>query len=299
MASMRNVAAATQHVDTHEARRARLDAALGAVREAEALSARLLEKQRLLDEARREFQAALDGASERLAVIPVEQFIIQGIRAVSDAVVAARDAIFAAQKALQSPDPDPVRAAVAAATDAVDAALARAESEALRLRAMTDLDECERTLGEVGHQVHEGGFGDRLDDLLRLGEKAISDARDRSSDPDVALLVRATRGAVDAVNHAGEQLEREQERKRAEEKARFNKLLGRFQRMDEANAGGGVPKFARKAGGAAPKPLFKVKRVSAAPADAPPPAPPPPWIWPPFSSASAPRPSRGPPFHDQ
>mmetsp|Transcript_7243 Transcript_7243/g.11452 ORF Transcript_7243/g.11452 Transcript_7243/m.11452 type:complete len:217 (-) Transcript_7243:1040-1690(-) len=31
----------------------------------------------------------------------------------------------------------------------------------------------------------------------------------------------------------------------------------------------------------------------------PPPAPPPPEICPPFSNASAPRPSRGPPFHDQ
>mmetsp|Transcript_5197 Transcript_5197/g.11741 ORF Transcript_5197/g.11741 Transcript_5197/m.11741 type:complete len:269 (-) Transcript_5197:1174-1980(-) len=31
----------------------------------------------------------------------------------------------------------------------------------------------------------------------------------------------------------------------------------------------------------------------------PPPAPPPPLICPPFSRASAPRPSRGPPFHDQ
>ena len=68
-------------------------------------------------------------------------------------------------------------------------------------------------------------------------------------------------------------MEKAQAQKRAEEKARFNKLLGRFQRMDEANSGRGVPKFARKAGGGVQKPLFKVKRVSTVPVEAPPPPP--------------------------
>merc|ERR1719321_2563702 len=40
--------------------------------------------------------------------------------------------------------------------------------------------------------------------------------------------------------------------------------------MDEANSGRGVPKFARKAGGGVQKPLFKVKRVSTVPVEAPP-----------------------------
>ena len=75
MQSMKNI---SSKQDTHEHRRARLDTALKSVREAEALSQKMLERQRLLDEARREFQAALDAASERLAIIPVEQFIIQG-----------------------------------------------------------------------------------------------------------------------------------------------------------------------------------------------------------------------------
>ena len=270
--AMRSMKAISAKQDTHEHRRQRLDQALTSVREAEALSQKMLERQRLLDEARLEFQAALDVASERLAVIPVEQFIIQGIRAVPDAVVCARDAIYEAQKALQESDPAPIRGKVEAAHLAVEKALARAESEALRLRAMTDLDECEKTLVQIGHEVRESGFEERIGDLVAHGEKCVVDARKVSDAPDVATLVRAARGAVDAVNHAGEQLEKAQAAKKAEEKARFNKLLGRFQRMDEANSGRGVPKFARKAGGTA-KPLFKVKRVSTAPP--PPPAPPP------------------------
>ena len=270
MQSMKNI---SSKQDTHEHRRARLDTALKSVREAEALSQKMLERQRLLDEARREFQAALDAASERLAIIPVEQFIIQGIRAVPDAVVEARDAIYEAQKTLQGSDSAPIKEAVTNAQASVDKALARAESEALRLRAMTDLDECEKTLVQIGHEVREGGFEERIGDLLTHGEKCVQDARAVADAPDVATLVRAARGAVDAVNHAGEQLEKAQAQKRAEEKARFNKLLGRFQRMDEANSGRGVPKFARKAGGGVQKPLFKVKRVSTVPVEAPPPEP--------------------------
>jgi len=268
MQSMKNI---SSKQDTHEHRRARLDTALKSVREAEALSQKMLERQRLLDEARREFQAALDAASERLAIIPVEQFIIQGIRAVPDAVVEARDAIYEAQKTLQGSDSAPIKEAVTNAQASVDKALARAESEALRLRAMTDLDECEKTLVQIGHEVREGGFEERIGDLLTHGEKTVQDARAVADAPDVATLVRAARGAVDAVNHAGEQLEKAQAQKRAEEKARFNKLLGRFQRMDEANSGRGVPKFAQRNG--VQKPLFKVKRVSTVPVEAPPPEP--------------------------
>ena len=160
-----------------------LDTALKSVREAEALSQKMLERQRLLDEARREFQAALDAASERLAIIPVEQFIIQGIRAVPDAVVEARDAIYEAQKTLQGSDSAPIKEAVTNAQASVDKALARAESEALRLRAMTDLDECEKTLVQIGHEVREGGFEERIGDLLTHGEKLVQDARAASTLP--------------------------------------------------------------------------------------------------------------------
>ena len=48
----------------------------------------------------------------------------------------------------------------------MDGALATAEAEALRLRAMTDLDECEKTLTEVSYQANEAGFLERLFTLL-------------------------------------------------------------------------------------------------------------------------------------
>ena len=138
---------------------------------------------------------------------------------------------------------------------------------------MTDLDECEKTLVQIGHEVREGGFEERIGDLLTHGEKLVQDARAVADAPDVATLVRAARGAVDAVNHAGEQLEKAQAQKRAEEKARFNKLLGRFPAHGRGEQRPGVPKFARKAGGGVQKPLFKVKRVSTVPVEAPPPPP--------------------------
>ena len=58
---------------------------------AEMLSQKLLEMKRAMDEARMQYQGALDTAAERLAVIPVDQFIIAGITAVKDAVSEARD----------------------------------------------------------------------------------------------------------------------------------------------------------------------------------------------------------------
>ncbi|KAH8047669.1 hypothetical protein JL722_12930 [Aureococcus anophagefferens] len=167
-------------------------------------------KKRRMDEARAEFQASLDLASERLGAIQVDVFIIAGIRTVSDAVVGARDAIFAAQKALQAVDPEPCKAAVADATRAVEAALATAQREAARVAAL--------------------------------------------------VLQASTQRAVDAVNACGELLEREIAEEGAGE-ARFNKLLGRFQKMDEQNSGGALPNFARQ-GSKNAKPLFKVRRVA-------------------------------------
>ena len=99
MQSMKNI---SSKQDTHEHRKSATRHCIKICERGRiTLSQKMLERQRLLDEARREFQAALDAASERLAIIPVEQFIIQGIRAVPDAVVEARDAIYEAQKTLQ------------------------------------------------------------------------------------------------------------------------------------------------------------------------------------------------------
>mmetsp|Transcript_15759 Transcript_15759/g.49336 ORF Transcript_15759/g.49336 Transcript_15759/m.49336 type:complete len:1407 (-) Transcript_15759:564-4784(-) len=244
--------------EANAARRKRLDAALVLVREAESLSTVMLEKKRAMDEARAEYQGSLDLASERLSAIQVDVFIIAGITTVSNAVASARDAIYAAQKALQAIDPDPVKLAVERATAAVEDALQVAQHEAARVAAMVTLDESEKTLLEITYQAQSAGFADNLKDMVSLAEEAINTARQACAYPDVHVLQTSTQRAVDAVNGCGELLEREQARKRAEEKARFNKLLGRFQQMDAAS-NSGVPKFAQKAG--ASKPLFKVKRV--------------------------------------
>lgn len=242
------------------ARRKRLDNALALVREAEALSGVMLEKKRAMDEARAEYQGSLDLASERLSAIQVDVFIIAGITTVSNAVANARDSIYSAQKALQAIDPDPVKLAVEKATASVEEALQVAQHEAARVAAMVTLDESEKTLVEITYQAQSAGFADNLRDMVSLAEQAISSARDACNYPDVNVLQTSTERAVDAVNGCGELLEREQARKRAEEKARFNKLLGRFQKMDAESSGGGIPKFAQRAG--ASKPLFKVKRVA-------------------------------------
>ena len=59
----------------HAALKAKVDEALASVAFAEMLSTRLLEMKRAMDEARVAYQGALDTAAERLACIPVDQFI--------------------------------------------------------------------------------------------------------------------------------------------------------------------------------------------------------------------------------
>ncbi|KAH8097375.1 hypothetical protein JL720_265 [Aureococcus anophagefferens] len=260
MASMANLIAQPAETSA-EQRRRRLDDALKVVRDGELAAAAYLEKKRRMDEARAEFQASLDLASERLGAIQVEVFIIAGIRTVSDAVVGARDAIFAAQKALQAVDPEPCKAAVADATRAVEAALATAQREAARVAALVTLDESEKCLAEIAYQAQDAGFEARMADSSALAEAAIATARGACAYPDVQVLQASTQRAVDAVNACGELLEREIARKKAQEKARFNKLLGRFQKMDEQNSGGALPNFARQ-GSKNAKPLFKVRRVA-------------------------------------
>ena len=187
-------------------------------------------------------------------------------------MVEASDAIYEAQKTLQGSDSAPIKEAVTNAQASVDKALARAESEALRLRAMTDLDECEKTLVQIGHEVREGGFEERIGDFLTHGEK-LCRTPGRLRTLRMLLLWCAARGAVDAVNHAGEQFEKAQAQKRAEERRASTSCWEDFNAWTKRTAVRGVPKFARKAGGGVQKPLFKVKRVSTVPVEAPPPPP--------------------------
>ncbi|KAJ1455182.1 P-loop containing nucleoside triphosphate hydrolase protein [Pelagophyceae sp. CCMP2097] len=240
------------------ARRARIDAALHLVRAAEKMSLLMMEKKHAMDEARREFQGSLDLASERLGAIQVDVFIISGITTVSNAVAAARDAIFAAQKALQAVDAEPCKAAVAVATRAVEDALGVAQHEAARVAALVTLDESEKTCTEIAYQAVATDIDSAaLNDALATADDVVATARSACKFPDIPALQLATARAVDCVNGCGELLEQLQLAKRTEEKARFNKLLGKFQSMDEQARPSS--KFAGSS-----KPLFKVKRVSVA-----------------------------------
>eukprot|EP00633_Aureoumbra_lagunensis_P006322 CAMPEP_0197311112 /NCGR_PEP_ID=MMETSP0891-20130614/9629_1 /TAXON_ID=44058 ORGANISM="Aureoumbra lagunensis, Strain CCMP1510" /NCGR_SAMPLE_ID=MMETSP0891 /ASSEMBLY_ACC=CAM_ASM_000534 /LENGTH=1392 /DNA_ID=CAMNT_0042797071 /DNA_START=168 /DNA_END=4346 /DNA_ORIENTATION=- len=243
--------------EANAARRKRLDHAMTLVREAETKSQVMLERKRAMDEARAEFQGSLDLASERLSAIQVDVFIISGIKTVSNAVALAREAIFAAQKALQAIDPEPVKMAVEEATQAVENALATAQHEAARVAAMVTLDESEKTLVEIEYSAQEQGFSESLKNVILIAQEAIATARQACSYPDVHVLTNSTQRAVDAVNGCGELLERETARKRAAEKAKFDKLLGIW---DARASSSSVPRFARK-DGAQPKPLFRVPRV--------------------------------------
>jgi len=220
-------------------RRQRLDAALRMVQEAEAASRAMLEKKRAMDEARAEFQASLDATSETLAALKIEDFIIAGITSVSDAVAAARDAIFFAQRALQSIDPEPVKAAVAAAARAVAAAVAVAEHEAARVAAIATLDHGHRSLREITDIARQEGFVDKhLEALVDDAEKTITDARDACASEDLAVLQAATRAAVDAVNGAGDYLQAEKEKQEAERQAR---VAGAFAFFRQRDSRGGTP----------------------------------------------------------
>ena len=64
-------------------------------------------------------QNAVEYAADRLDAIPVERFIIAGIKTVQAAVIDARDSIYAAQRALISVDAEAFKAVVIHCTSAV------------------------------------------------------------------------------------------------------------------------------------------------------------------------------------
>ena len=256
-------------------RRKKLDDALALVRQAETLSLTMLEKKRAMDEARAEFQGQLDLASERLSAIQVDVFIIAGITSVSKAVAAAREEIYGAQKALQAIDPDPVKAAVDAATAAVESAITIAQHEAARVAAMVTLDESEKTLNHIQYEAQAAGLDQTLTQSVALANDAITTARDACNYPDVHVLQTSTARAVDAVNGCGVLLEREAAKKRAEEKERFRGRLDYWSARE--NKTQTVPSFARRGGapGGGHQPqksvdlgVRKTRRVPATTADA-------------------------------
>ncbi|KAJ8601198.1 hypothetical protein CTAYLR_003237 [Chrysophaeum taylorii] len=219
------------------ARRKKLDDALQLVHRAEVASLAMLDKKKLMDEARAEYQASLDLASENLATIQVDVFIIAGITRVSDAVAEARDAIFAAQKALQSIDPDPVKLAVENATAAVEKAANVAEHESARVAAIATLDSAMKTLRDITNVAQTEGFASaRLDDLVEVAERTIQTARDACLSPDINVLQASTQRAVDAVNGCGEYLEFEQAKQEAERQARIQGAFAFFQKRTDPKA---------------------------------------------------------------
>ncbi|KAH8074562.1 hypothetical protein JL721_2129 [Aureococcus anophagefferens] len=144
----------------------------------------------------------------------------------------------------QAVDPEPCKAAVADAA-APSRRHWRRPSARPRVAALVTLDESEKCLAEIAYQAQARASRRAWPTPPPL-EAAIATARGACAYPDVQVLQASTQRAVDAVNACGELLEREIARKKAEEKARFNKLLGRFQKMDEQNSGGALPNFARQ-----------------------------------------------------
>ena len=199
------------------------------------LSAKLLEMKRLMDEARQQYQGALDTAAERLAVIPVDQFIIAGITVVKDAVSEARDALYKAQKAMQEIDAEALVAAVQMATNAVEAALITAEQESVRVQAISELDNGEKALDESEHTAQEVSCMDSEEfrATLKNARDAIQSARAAVTYPDVAVLQGEVDKATDSVRLCIEFLEKEQQRRKEEAKNRFRGHLAIFQQGEK------------------------------------------------------------------
>ncbi len=202
---------------------------------AEMLSQKLLEMKRAMDEARKQYQGALDTAAERLTVIPVDQFIIAGIVAVKDAVSEARDMLYKAQKAMQEIDAEAMVAAVNAASAAVEAALICAEQESQRVQAISELDQDEQALDLIEHSAQELALLDseQFTASLKVARDSIGTARAACSYPDIAVLQGEVDKATQSVQDCQEILDSEQRRRKEEQKNRFNKHLAIFQQGEK------------------------------------------------------------------
>ena len=199
------------------------------------LSQKLLEMKRAMDEARKQYQGALDTAAERLTVIPVDQFIIAGIVAVKDAVSEARDMLYKAQKAMQEIDAEAMVAAVNAASAAVEAALICAEQESQRVQAISELDQDEQALDLIEHSAQELALLDseQFTASLKVARDSIGTARAACSYPDIAVLQGEVDKATQSVQDCQEILDSEQRRRKEEQKNRFNKHLAIFQQGEK------------------------------------------------------------------
>jgi myosin heavy subunit len=218
------------------ARTQRMDAAKAKVSPIEEMCQRFLQQKAAMDAARGEYQDAVEHAADRLDAIPVDQFIIAGIKTVQNAVVAAREAIYRAQRALMSVDAEAFKVAVRDAVNAVNNALEVSAREHARIEAMENLDNAELILKGIEETAREEGLnelpGTGLKTSVAATRAQIDAARAAMNDPSVDVLQQATNAALQAVNNSAELLESELEKKRAADRARFNKLFGMWSSMD-------------------------------------------------------------------
>ncbi len=204
----------------------------------------MLQAKAAMEAARAEYQDAVEYAADRLDAIPVEQFIIAGIKTVQAAVIEARDSIYAAQRALMSVDAEAFKAAVIHCTSAVNNALQVAACEHARVEAMENLDEAEAILKGIEETALENSINTNtaLMGSISATQKKIAFAREACNDPKVEILQEATQQALQAVNSTAELLESELEKKRQADRDRFNKLFGMWDNKDkEASAPKQVP----------------------------------------------------------
>jgi myosin heavy subunit len=227
------------------ARNQRMEGAKQKVPVLEDLCAGFLQQKVAMDSARAEYQDAVEHAADRLDAIPVDQFIIAGIKNVQVAVVAAREAIYTAQRALMSVDAEAFKLAVRDCVNAVNNALEVSAREHARVEAMENLDNAEAILKGIEATALEEGLNEMPATGLKTSVAAtraqIEYARSVCNDPSVSVLQEATEGALHAVNNTAEMLESELEKKRAADRARFNKLFGMWSNMDSETSTSKAP----------------------------------------------------------
>ena len=196
-----------------------------------------------------------------------------GITSVSDAVGAARAAMFASSHARTLTE---YKAAVDAAVAAVATALETAAREAERLKAADMLEDAEKRMRAVEASAAEFGFLSAKPDYapaLTDCANAIDSARATCATGTVPAIQALVADACARVTALEDMLKRDIAEKKKAEKAKFNKLLGMWGQKDETNLAGAGGKAALPPGmrkgalatGGAPKPLFKTllnKRVS-------------------------------------
>ena len=139
---------------------------------------------------------------------------------------------------MQSIDAEALVAAVQEATTAVETALVTAEQESVRVQAISELDECEKTCDETEHAGQEAALMDSESfvSTLKNARDVIDGARAASTYPDVSVLQGEVDKATNAVGALVHLLEAEQRRRKEEQKNRFLAASAVFQQGEKKAA---------------------------------------------------------------